>query len=120
MSNFIIALDGPAGSGKSSISKRIADRFGFTHIDTGAMYRAITLEALRRKIDINNEEEYTFLNDTKVIYSKNKVYLNGSDVSKEIRTEKVISETLEAKLKECIQKYVEEFKKTQKEEKISA
>ena len=68
MANFIVALDGPAGSGKSSISKLVADRFGFTHIDTGAMYRAVTLEALRRKININNEEEYSFLKDTKVIY----------------------------------------------------
>lgn len=85
MSNFIVALDGPAGSGKSSISKLVAEKFGFTHIDTGAMYRAVTLEALRRKININNEEEYTFLNETKVIYSKDRVYLNGEDVTKEIR-----------------------------------
>ena len=85
MANFIVALDGPAGSGKSSISKLVADRFGFTHIDTGAMYRAVTLEALRRKININNEEEYSFLKDTKVIYFKDKVYLNGEDVTGEIR-----------------------------------
>ena len=85
MANFIVALDGPAGSGKSSISKLVADRFGFTHIDTGAMYRAVTLEALRRKINNNNEEEYSFLKDTKVIYFKDKVYLNGEDVTGEIR-----------------------------------
>ena len=85
MANFIVALDGPAGSGKSSISKLVADRFGFTHIDTGALYRAVTLEALRRKININNEEEYSFLKDTKVIYFKDKVYLNGEDVTGEIR-----------------------------------
>lgn len=108
MSNFIIALDGPAGSGKSSISKRIADRFGFTHIDTGAMYRAITLEALRRKIDINNEEEYTFLNDTKVIYSKNKVYLNGSDVSKEIRKPSVTNAVSTCCRFKCVREFLVE------------
>ena len=108
MSNFIIALDGPAGSGKSSISKRIADRFGFTHIDTGAMYRAITLEALRRKIDINNEEEYTFLNDTKVIYSKNKVYLNGLDVSKEIRKPSVTNAVSTCCRFKCVREFLVE------------
>ena len=85
MTNFVVALDGPAGSGKSSISKLVADKFGFTHIDTGAMYRAVTLEALRRKININDEEEYGFLENTKVIYLKDKVYLNGEDVTSEIR-----------------------------------
>jgi cytidylate kinase len=85
MTNFVVALDGPAGSGKSSISKLVADKFGFTHIDTGAMYRAVTLEALRRKININNEDEYGFLNETQVIYLKDKVYLNDVDVTNEIR-----------------------------------
>lgn len=85
MANFVVALDGPAGSGKSSISKLVAEKFGFTHIDTGAMYRAVTFEALRRKININNEEEYGFLKDTTVIYKENKVYLNGQDVTGEIR-----------------------------------
>ena len=55
MKNFVVALDGPAGSGKSSISKMVADRLGFVHIDTGAMYRAVTLEALRRNIDLEKE-----------------------------------------------------------------
>ena len=63
MDNFVVAIDGPAGSGKSSISKEVALKLGFTHIDTGAMYRAVTLEALRLKIDIFNEEEYKFLNN---------------------------------------------------------
>lgn len=85
MANFVVALDGPAGSGKSSISKLVAERFGFTHIDTGAMYRAVTLEALRKKININNENEYDFLKDTSVIYKENKVFLNGVDVTGEIR-----------------------------------
>ena len=52
MEKFIVAIDGPAGSGKSSISAIIAEKEGFTHIDTGAMYRAVTLEALKRKINL--------------------------------------------------------------------
>ncbi len=89
MDNFVVAIDGPAGSGKSSISKEVALKLGFTHIDTGAMYRAVTLEALRLKIDIYNEEEYKFLNDINVKYVDNKIFLNDEDVSNLIRSEEV-------------------------------
>ena len=61
MRNFVVAIDGPAGSGKSSISKMVSNELGFVHIDTGAMYRAVTLEALNRNVDVNNEEEFSFL-----------------------------------------------------------
>ena len=64
MKNFVVAIDGPAGSGKSSISKMVAEKMGFIHIDTGAMYRAVTLEALNRNVDVNNEAEFEFLNET--------------------------------------------------------
>ncbi|MDE6047577.1 MAG: (d)CMP kinase, partial [Anaeroplasmataceae bacterium] len=89
MRNFVVALDGPAGSGKSSISKLVAKRLGFTHIDTGAMYRAVTLEALRRKVNIEDENSYSFLNETSIIYKNNIIYLNGVDVSEEIRSSEV-------------------------------
>lgn len=86
MKNFQVALDGPAGSGKSSISKLVAKKLGFTHIDTGAMYRAVTLEALRRNIDLGLESAYDFLEDIRVIFKGNKTYLNDEDVSQEIRS----------------------------------
>ena len=87
MNNFVVAIDGPAGSGKSSISKIVAKRLGFTHLDTGAMYRAVTLEALKRGINLENENEYDFLDNISIIYKNYRTYLNGKDVSKEIRTE---------------------------------
>ncbi len=89
MNNFVVAIDGPAGSGKSSISKIVAKNLGFTHMDTGAMYRAVTLEALRRGINLENEDEYDFLDEISIIYKNDITYLNGKDVSKEIRTEEV-------------------------------
>ena len=85
--DFIVAIDGPAGSGKSSISTIVADKLGFTHIDTGAMYRAVTLEALNRKINLENEIEYDFIDKIEIINKLGKTYLNGKDVSKEIREE---------------------------------
>lgn len=89
MRNFVVALDGPAGSGKSSISKLVAKQLGFTHIDTGAMYRAVTLEALRRQVNLEEESSYAFLKETSIIYQDNVIYLNGEDVSEEIRSEEV-------------------------------
>ena len=89
MKNFVVAIDGPAGSGKSSISKMICEKLPFTHIDTGAMYRAVTLEALRRKIDVEDENQYSFVNEIEVVYKDGKVYLNKEDVSGLIRTAEV-------------------------------
>lgn len=89
MDNFVVAIDGPAGSGKSSISKLVAKKLGFTHMDTGAMYRAVTLEALRRGINLENENEYSFLDEISILYKNDITYLNGKNVSKEIRTEEV-------------------------------
>lgn len=85
MDNFQVAIDGPAGSGKSSISKIVASNLGFTHIDTGAMYRAVCLEALNRKINLDDESSYDFVNDINVKYVEGKTYLNDLDVSDEIR-----------------------------------
>ena len=54
MKNLIVAIDGPAGSGKSTIAKLVAKKFNFTYIDTGAMYRMITLYLLENKISFDN------------------------------------------------------------------
>ena len=89
MKDFLVAIDGPAGSGKSSISDIIAKKLGFTHIDTGAFFRAVTLEALNRGINLENEDEYSFLNDIEVIYKEGKTYINGKDVSGLIRTPEI-------------------------------
>ena len=89
MGVFKLAIDGPAGSGKSTISAKVADKLGWTHIDTGAMYRAVTLQALRLKIDLNDENAYRFLEDTKIIYDRNKIFLNAEDVTYEIRSDEV-------------------------------
>ena len=89
MDNFQVAIDGPAGSGKSTISKKVCDLLGFVHIDTGAMYRAVTLEALNRGIDLENPDDYKFLDETNIIYENDKIYLNGKSVGREIRSTRV-------------------------------
>ncbi|MCD6441594.1 MAG: (d)CMP kinase [Candidatus Marinimicrobia bacterium] len=93
---IIIAIDGPAGSGKSSTAKEVARRLGFTYIDTGAMYRSVTLEIIRRKIDICDEDQIEKIARESCIQfqwidNKYHILLNGEDVSDEIRSSDVAS-----------------------------
>ena len=69
---FIVAIDGPAGSGKSSVAKYIAKRMDFTYLDTGAMYRAVTLNFIKNSID------YTDIEKIKEILKKTDIDINGS------------------------------------------
>jgi cytidylate kinase len=82
--NIQVAIDGPAGSGKSTIAKAIAEQLHLTHIDTGAMYRAVTLEAMQRGIDLADPNQYDFLAETSVRFTNNKIYLNNVDVTSHI------------------------------------
>lgn len=87
--NWRIAIDGPAGAGKSTISKKVAKILGFEYIDTGAMYRAVTLKALELKINLHNEDEYKFLEETKIDFRDQRLFLDDRDVSEEIRSMEV-------------------------------
>lgn len=58
-----IAIDGPAGSGKSTVSRLVAERLGYIYIDTGAMYRALTFKVMRKNVDMDDEEEITRLSE---------------------------------------------------------
>ncbi|MDD3282854.1 MAG: (d)CMP kinase [Candidatus Cloacimonetes bacterium] len=90
MRKIIIAIDGPAASGKSTAAKLLAKKLGYLYIDTGAMYRACALAALRQNVDIKNDNELIkLMNSIKVEIqqsnSGNIIILNGEDVSQEIR-----------------------------------
>jgi cytidylate kinase len=89
MPGFKLAIDGPAGSGKSTISSLIAKKMGWTHIDTGAMYRAVTLQAIELGIDLNDEKAYSFLETSNIHYDCNKIFINDRDVTEDIRSEAV-------------------------------
>jgi cytidylate kinase len=86
----IIAIDGPAGAGKSTVAKLVAKKLGFLYIDTGALYRALTLKVKRKKIDIKNERAIIDLLkqsslDLEYYQGNLKVLLDEEDVSEEIR-----------------------------------
>ena len=92
---MIVAIDGPAGSGKSTIAREVARRYGFTKLDTGAMYRSVAATALARDVDINDEDAIDALADhMDITFGAERagnvsVYVDGADVSEAIRTPEV-------------------------------
>src|SRR3989338_2022721 len=95
----VIAIDGPAGAGKSTVAKELARRLGFTYLDTGAMYRALTLKALRQKFNLEDEKAMIELAcKTSVELKTNKqqevrIFLDKEDVSEAIRSHEVTNNT---------------------------
>jgi len=87
---MIIAFDGPAGSGKSTIAKIISEKLGITYLDTGAMYRAVTLYFLENNVDFNDENQVKInLEKIELEFINDKLYLNNKDVSVQIREKNV-------------------------------
>jgi len=89
MSDQVIAIDGPAGSGKSSVARALASTLGWSFLDTGAMYRAVTVEALRRRIDVHDEAAMGELARDVEISTLPRVMVNGRDVEDDIRSDEV-------------------------------
>ena len=92
--SFVVAIDGPAGSGKGTITKLIGEKTELMNIDTGAMYRCVTLYMLRNNIKLEETEKINkMLNEIDIEFKKeneiDKVYLNKEDVTKEIRSKAV-------------------------------
>lgn len=86
----IVAIDGPAGSGKGTVAKIVADKCNLLYIDTGAMYRAIAYKTLQNNIDFSEEDKIVELaKNSKIEFIDGKIYLDSIDVSKEIRTMEV-------------------------------
>jgi cytidylate kinase len=87
---MIIAVDGPAGSGKSTIAAAVADRLSVSHIDTGAMYRALALKVLRNSLSPESEAEVSsVLGDTEIRVGNAGVLLDGEEVGGQIRAPEV-------------------------------
>ena len=93
---FVVAVDGGSGTGKGTVTRYVAEKLGLVTIDTGALYRCVTLEALNKNIDLQDIEKLEEIAndikvDLKIKNDKQIVYLNGADVSIEIRTPRVAS-----------------------------
>lgn len=100
--NITIAIDGPAGAGKSTIAKKIAETLSFEYIDTGSMYRALTLRVLQLKSNPESEKDViNIMKETVIDFKNNHIYLNGEQVDKQIR-DNIINKNVSyvAKIKE--------------------
>ncbi|GAA0481223.1 (d)CMP kinase [Salinibacillus aidingensis] len=92
--DIAIAIDGPAAAGKSTVAKIVAKHLSYVYIDTGAMYRALTLKAIQHQLNVDNETEIVeLLNHTSIQFKQNGeqqlVYLDDADVTHEIRSQEV-------------------------------
>lgn len=89
--SFIVAIDGPAGSGKGTIAKKISEKYGLINIDTGAMYRCVTLEMINKSISLDEREKIIDISSRINIEQKEDgtFLLNNQDVTKEIRSKEV-------------------------------
>jgi cytidylate kinase len=118
----IIAIDGPAASGKSTTAKLVAQKLGFLYLDTGAMYRAITLKALENRVDVNDEESLGKLAKNSVINFENKdgvnrIWLDGKDVTEKIRDPQVDKNVSYVSMHKKVRKILVETQKRIGEEK---
>lgn len=104
-----IAIDGPAGAGKSTIAKIVANKLGFEYVDTGAMYRAYTLKVISNKLDPKNSSDVlSILNDTDIDFIDNHIYLDNEIVDEEIRSNSISKQvSYIASIKEVRSKMVE-------------
>jgi cytidylate kinase len=96
----VIAIDGPAGSGKSTIARRVAERLGMEYLDTGALYRAVAWRALERKLDINNPDQLReLLSDWEIRLESDgpvtRVFYRDKEITEEIRSPEVTAHVSE-------------------------
>lgn len=91
MKKLTIAIDGPSAAGKSTIAKMLAQKLGYTYIDTGAMYRCVAYYCLQQGIDLDDQERVeSSLEQIEIeLKANNQVFLNKQDVTKDIRTDQI-------------------------------
>ena len=115
---IVVTIDGPAASGKSTVARALAEKLGFAYLDSGAMYRALSLGAVRRGIALDDEKALErALKDTRITFRNGgktvKVFLDGADVTEDIRapeiTEKVFYIARSPKMREMMRKAQRSF-----------
>ena len=112
----IITIDGPAGAGKSTVAKQLAQKLDLSYLDTGAMYRALTLKAIRQNVNLEDEDALVAMARQTQIDLENhaagvKVILDGNDVSEDIRTTEVTNKTFYVAQKSHVREIMVEWQR---------
>jgi len=89
MKTFALAIDGPAGAGKSSVAKMVANMLGYVYIDTGAMYRATTYKALKLNVNLDDPNAFSFLDETEMVFVNGVLFMDGLETTALIRSNEV-------------------------------
>jgi cytidylate kinase len=90
----VIAIDGPSASGKGTVAERVAAALGFRYLDSGALYRLVTLRALRRRLSLEDAEALaSAAREMEISFRDGKLWLDGEDVTEDLRTEEVSAAT---------------------------
>ena len=89
MKSLQITIDGPAGAGKSTIAKALAKRLGIDYVDTGAMYRGITLKALRLGVSLEDEAQFSFVKETRFSYQNGALTMDGENIEQAVRDQTI-------------------------------
>ena len=116
MKKLLITIDGPAGAGKTTVSRALADRLGYRYIDTGALYRGVAYEVKRRGVDPENEAELQDLCDRIQLRFESegkglRLYLNDADISDHIRTPEITMLASAVSAKSVVRNYLLEVQK---------
>ncbi len=109
---MIIAIDGPAASGKSTTAKKVAERLHFMYLDTGAMYRAVTLYFLQQRISTSDLDEITrALENIQIKFFRNRIMMNDIDISEDIRTNQINNAVSEVSALQTVRKKMVEWQR---------
>jgi cytidylate kinase len=110
---MVIAIDGPSGAGKGTLARTVAERLGYTHIDTGAMYRAVAWKAQHDQLPLDDEDVVAALAERSTIEQKNgRITIDGFDVTRDIRTPAIDkAATSVARLPKVRETLVREFRR---------
>lgn len=110
MPHIIMTIDGPPASGKTTLAGLVSENLGLTHLDSGSIFRTLTLHCMNKRVNLTNQSEVVAqLGDADIQISDGRIFLNGTDVTQKIRTPEVTREIVKISNIPEVRKFVKDF-----------